>query len=80
MDFLSLRFIQKMNKLAENMVTKYGMSSLGPIYYDPYEKYNNNNSREEIDKEIIKIINNANEFATKIMQDEIDHLYKQFWT
>ncbi|WP_058486523.1 ATP-dependent zinc metalloprotease FtsH [Defluviitalea phaphyphila] len=80
--------IERATAIARNMVTKYGMSSLGPIQFgnDNDEVFigrdlaHTRNYGEEvagaIDKEIRKIIDTAYEKAKKILEDHMDILHK----
>jgi len=80
--------IQRATALARNMVTKYGMSSLGPIQFgdDNDEIFigrdfaHTRNYGEEvasaIDKEIKNIIDSAYEEAQRILKENIDILHK----
>lgn len=80
--------IQRATALARNMVTKYGMSSLGPIQFgdDNDEIFlgrdfvHARNYGEEIasaiDKEVKKIIDHAYEEAKRILLENIDILHK----
>lgn len=78
--------IEKLTKIAKNMVRVYGMSSLGPIQYaDPqgnvflgrdYAQGGNysNGVAAEIDKEVRKIIDECHENCRKILEENRDLL------
>ncbi len=65
--------IERATETAYSMVSKFGMSSLGPRQFDP--KKNSNTLSSEIDKEVEKIIFNAYEEAKSIILDNIDILH-----
>lgn len=65
--------IERATKTAYSMVAKYGMSSLGPIQFDPKE--NSQELSAAIDKEVEKIISNAYEKAKSIITDNLDILH-----
>jgi len=81
--------IRRATQIARNMVTKYGMSDMGPILFGSEtgndevflgrDFSNDKNYSEEtaakIDKEISKIINDAFELAEKLLTENIDKLH-----
>ena len=80
--------IQRATAIARTMVTRYGMSSLGPILYGSEhgndevflgrdfsaEKTYSEETAAKIDAEIKKIIDEAHELATKIIKEHFDKL------
>jgi cell division protease FtsH len=72
--------IERATVLARKMVTEWGMSSLGTIHVnDKVNQYGEKNTYSEsklerIDGEIISIINNAYEEATKILNENKEEL------
>jgi len=81
--------IRRATQIARNMVTKYGMSDMGPILFGSEtgndevflgrDFSNDKNYSEEtaakIDKEISKIINDAFQLAEKLLTENIDKLH-----
>ena len=80
--------IQRATQIARNMVTRYGMSSLGPILYGSEHGYDevflgrdfsadktySEETAAKIDSEIKSIIDEAHALATKILKEHFDRL------
>ncbi len=80
--------LERASDMARNMVTKWGMSDLGPICFGQNEQemflgrevtkstnYSEETARK-IDQEVHDIITQCHETATKIIQDNLDALHK----
>ncbi len=65
--------IERATKTAYSMVSDYGMSSLGPMQFNP--KINSEQLASLIDKEVEKIISEAYETAKKIINENIEVLH-----
>ncbi|MDE6181682.1 MAG: ATP-dependent zinc metalloprotease FtsH, partial [Eubacteriales bacterium] len=65
--------IERATQIAYSMVADYGMSSLGPVKFNP--KSNSQELSSLVDKEVEKIISNSYEKAKKIITDNIDILH-----
>lgn len=65
--------IERATETAHSMVSKYGMSSLGPINFNP--KVTSEELSALIDKEVEKIISTAYEKAKSIITDNLDILH-----
>lgn len=65
--------INRASKIARAMVTKYGMSSLGPIEFN--EEEISQEKASLIDKEVSKIIDKCYEDAKKILVDNLKYLH-----
>ena len=63
--------LQRVTAIARDMVTKYGMSRLGPIAYEDNENSSRPNKRttNKIDAEVCRIINHCENIAKKILLD-----------
>ena len=63
--------IQRVTAIARDMVTKYGMSRLGPIAYEDNENPSRPDGRtaNKIDVEVCRIINHCENVAKKIILD-----------
>ena len=63
--------LQRVTAIARDMVTKYGMSRLGPIAYEGNENSSRPNERtiNKIDVEVCRIINHCENIAKKILLD-----------
>ena len=80
--------IERASKIARNMVTKYGMSELGPINFGSGQEevflgrdftQQRNYSEElaaKIDKEVMSIIDNGYKRAEKILTEQINKLHE----
>ncbi|MFX4228977.1 MAG: ATP-dependent zinc metalloprotease FtsH [Porticoccaceae bacterium] len=75
--------IERATQLARNMVTKWGLSDLGPIHYGEERDEASNTAKlnyspetsDLIDKEARKILDECYEIARKILEDNIDILH-----
>ncbi len=65
--------IERASKIARGMVTKYGMSSLGPIEFIDEEI--SPNLASSIDEEIKAIISSCYDKAKQILQDNLQYLH-----
>ena len=63
--------LQRVTAIARDMVTKYGMSRLGPIAYEDSENSSRPNKRttNKIDAEVCRIINHCESIAKRIVLD-----------
>jgi len=63
--------LQRVTSIARDMVTKYGMSRLGPIAYEDGENFSRPNNRtiNKIDAEVCRIINHCESIAKRIVLD-----------
>jgi len=63
--------LQRITAIARSMVTKYGMSRLGPIAYEDSENSPKPNKRtaNKIDAEVCRIINHCEKITKKIILD-----------
>lgn len=80
--------IERATKIARNMVTKYGMSDLGPMKYGEEQEevflgrdYNQNRNygeevASEIDKQIRVFVEDAYQEAKRILSENIDILHR----
>jgi len=80
--------IKRCTELAKKMVTEYGMSTLGPIFYEGRSKYSwlaeefgegqsvSEEMSAKIDKEISKIVDKAYEEAKKILIENREKMDK----
>jgi len=75
--------IERATQLARNMVTKWGLSDLGPIHYGEERDEASNTAKlnyspetsDLIDKEARKILDESYEIARKILEENIDILH-----
>lgn len=62
--------------VAQNMVKYWGFSKLGPVYYDNRDDNLSTNTKEEIEREVLKIIRDGEVRATNLLTSKIEELHR----
>ncbi|KAF8654142.1 hypothetical protein AX16_003672 [Volvariella volvacea WC 439] len=68
--------IRKATQTAHAMVTQWGFSDLGPVYYDSRSDNTSPRTRERIEQEVTKIVKDSEARATALLKSKIDELHR----
>ncbi|KAF8628321.1 hypothetical protein AX15_003868 [Amanita polypyramis BW_CC] len=68
--------IRHATRVARSMVKYWGFSKLGPVYYDDRNDNLSSHTKEEIEREVLKIIRDGEARASGLLTSKIDELHR----
>ncbi|CAK5277417.1 unnamed protein product [Mycena citricolor] len=68
--------IRNATDTARSMVTQWGFSKLGPVYYDPRDGTLSSKLKDEIEEEVTNLIKGGRTRATTILTTRLDELHR----
>ncbi|KAK2466919.1 hypothetical protein APHAL10511_001177 [Amanita phalloides] len=68
--------IRNATRVARNMVKNWGFSKLGPVYYGDRDVSLSPHTKQEIEREVLKIIRDGEGRATTLLTSKIDELHR----